>query len=175
MDVQMKVKHVEMENKRILVNVRLFLSDLSRLSVKNPTRVRLTWRKANNKTASVLSERKKTSGVFNVWYLSLGESLCTCELEVCTCICAFVSLCVCVCVCVNHCQTTIRPGGVVFKSKSQLYLLHLITVCVCVCVVCVCRRLGMSLMIQFTGGGGGGVSHSPQNHTSTPSIPSTPY
>lgn len=78
-----------------------------------------------------------------------------------------------VCVCVNHCQTTIRPGGVVFKSKPQLYLLHLISVvCACVCVrLCVCEHPGMWLMIQFTRGGRRGVSHSSQITPPNPQYP----
>lgn len=78
-------------------------------------------------------------------------------------------LCLCVFVCANHCQTTIRPGGVVFKSKSQLYLLHLITVCACVCVSWdvvddPIHRRRQQQRLQL-----------PPNHTSTPSIPSALY
>lgn len=63
---------------------------------------------------------------------AFGVSSSACEVAVYKCICVFVWW---ACVCVNHCQTTIRPGGVVFKSKPQLYLLHLISVvCACVCV-----------------------------------------
>ncbi len=81
---------------------------------------------------SVPSQKKK-----NVW--SVLSDFCIwvnhCAHVKWKCIHASVPLCLCAAsVCVNHCQTTIRPGGVVFKSKSQLYLLHLITLCVCVCV-----------------------------------------
>lgn len=97
--------------------------------------------------------------------------------------------------CVNHCQTTMEPGGVDFKSESRLCLFHLLAMCegvrVCTGVLgwgCACKCVWMvrkgsvswdvvyDPIHQRKGWQCFHKPHPPKpHHTSTPSISSTLY